>query len=242
MQRRADALAALLREDAEPAPPDAASVTPAAGGPRPAVTFKAEVALQKMHAVLVLDRSTSMFEDCDFLRAAATRFSRLFVAERDLVGVVDYGLSIDNALPLTDHFQDDAPDRISKIQCQGATNTGEALEAARKELAEHEDPEAMDAVILFTDGVPNVLTAEWPIKTSPACHGTLGPCGLGEVRRICDEGKRGMLAGSLVAWVGVPAFKNRPTFLWTMKSTGEYAKQKGQFLFRVRHRRSGVHS
>jgi hypothetical protein len=134
------------------------------------------------------------------------RFSRLFAAGRDSVGIIAYGLAVEPTLPLTDRFQTEAPDRISKLQCFGATNTGEALEAAQKELAEHEDPEAINAVILFTDGVPNVLTANWPVKAPmKGCRGQIGFCN--QPPEICDEGAGGTLAGTLMPTYGEGHFE-----------------------------------
>jgi len=114
--------------------------------------------------------------------------------------VISYGSAAETTLPLTDQFQTDAPDRIAKIECVGATNTGDALEVAQRELAKHDDPEAINAVILFTDGIPNVLTANWPVKAlaSECRDGSRDrrpPCGaqLG----ICGEGPSRVLAGTL---------------------------------------------
>jgi hypothetical protein len=165
-QLRDSALAALLREDPAPTPPPSVSPsTPSPDLPR-GFPFTAGVSLRKIHAVLVLDRSSSMNnrDSCRFLRAAATRFANMFVDGRDWLGVVSFSDNAELILSLTDHFQSDAGDRISKIACAGNTNTGAALEMARQELVLHEDPEAMNAVILFTDGQPNMLTAKWPLR------------------------------------------------------------------------------
>ncbi len=90
---------------------------------------------------------------CRFLRGAAIRFSRMFVNERDSLGIVSFSDVAELSLPLMDHFEADASDRISHLRCDGNTNTGEALEMAQRELAQHADPEAINAVILFTDGL-----------------------------------------------------------------------------------------
>lgn len=175
---RAAALNKLNRE--EPVLP-----IPAAPKPLKDITanFSTGTALRKIHAVLVLDRSGSMTvrDSCDFMKAAATGFSRLFVDGRDWLGVVSFGQTVQTILPLTDYFKADAPNRISAINCFGGTNTGEALEIAQQELDRHQDPEAINAVILFTDGLPNELTAKWSV-TDP---------------RRCAEAQSGEVAASL---------------------------------------------
>jgi hypothetical protein len=161
-----ESLARLLKEDPVPAIPSrrADSPTPSleeSGG----AEFIANAGLRKIHAVLVLDRSASMNNNdaCRFLRGAAIRFSRMFVNERDSLGIVSFSDVAELSLPLMDHFEADASDRISHLRCSGNTNTGEALEMAQRELAQHADPEAINAVILFTDGRPNMLSAIWPV-------------------------------------------------------------------------------
>jgi len=161
-------LARLTKEDPVPIIPPRAndSRAPSAeesGGAR----FTAEAALRKIHAVLVLDRSGSMLNNdaCRALRAAATRFSRMFVDGRDSLGIVSFSDTAELTFPMANHFAADAPDRIDQLKCNGNTNTGEALEMAQRELAQNDDPEAVNAVILFTDGRPNMLSANWPVDT-----------------------------------------------------------------------------
>jgi von Willebrand factor type A domain len=83
---------------------------------------------------------------------------------RDSIGAVTYGFTVELTLPLTDHFQPDAADRISKIKCGGSTNTAEALEVARQELLRANDPEAINVVILFTDGGSGTISANWTLR------------------------------------------------------------------------------
>jgi Mg-chelatase subunit ChlD len=206
-QQHDAALAALSREDPPvpilPVPGSAPTPTPKEPD---SVTFSADVSLRKIHAILVLDRSGSMNNNdaCRFLRAAATRFSQMFVDGRDWLGVISFSDTAELTLPLTDHFQPDAPDRISKIACQGNTNTGAALQMAQLELVKREDPEAIDAVILFTDGKPNVLAASWPVKMGGVlCAEARGAKELPAMLRTDDR-------GSMIWFRPVASTKNPP--------------------------------
>lgn len=161
---------ALKRGESNPPPepaPDVALLIVPQPAPLPKAKFFSEVDLKKVHAVLVLDRSASMGPACDFLKASAIRFVDLFVEGRDSIAIIDFGLSVDIMLPMTERFQATAQQRISGMPCIGATNTGAALEAAYAELAKHEDPDAVNAAVLFTDDVPNVLSANWPVSFLP---------------------------------------------------------------------------
>jgi hypothetical protein len=179
-RQREEALAAVRSEDA--VQPDTSAVPRAAGAVSPEVTFAIEAGLRKMHAMLVLDQSNSLnFGACGYMTAAAQRFSRLFVEGRDSIGVISFGGGVHLKLPLTNNFLPDAPQTISTIKCAGVTNTGEALEVAQAELARHEDPEAMNVVVLFTDGLPETLAAKLPVKPGQC----LGPRG-GELPALIE--------------------------------------------------------
>lgn len=174
------AFAAMLKpEGAAPAIPEQNDINPL-----PPADFSTGIELRKIHAMLVLDRSGSMsiLSACEFMKAAATRFVRLFAADRDMLGVISFGGTV-QLLPITSSFAPGATEYISGITCFGSTNTGHALELARRELKRVEDPEAVNAVFLFTDGQPNALTADWPVN--PATTG-------------CAEAKEGILKATVM--------------------------------------------
>lgn len=173
-RQRAEALALLLREDPVPAPTPAITPTEPPNELHPSVVFSADVALRKIHAVLVLDHSGSMWGSCDFMRGASKRFSQLFADQRDSLAVIAYNENAQLLLPLTDHFQPDASARILKLTCTGSTNTAEALQLAQRELSSSADPEAIHVLILFTDGGWGSLSARWPVKAR--CDERTGSC------------------------------------------------------------------
>lgn len=199
-RQNAAGIARLMTEDAIPpsAPAAAPAPSPIPEELQSAAKFSADVALRKIHAVLVLQRSGSMMNTCQFMLAAATRFSRLFAEGRDSLGVISYGSTVQLRMPLTDHFFMDAPNRISQIECFGSTNTGEALEIAQQQLARHEDPEALNAVILITNGRLRAMTAEWPIQARPAdeCSNPTDRCTAPPV--VCTEVRDGILPAVLL--------------------------------------------
>lgn len=196
-KRHVEAVEALKRGASNPPPepePDVAAVIAPAQAPPPEATFHSEVDLKKIHAVLVLDRSASMGPACEFLKASAVRFVDLFVEGRDSVAIIDFGLSVDTMLPMTDFFHVAAEQSIPDMPCIGATNTGAALEAAYAELAEHQDPDSMNAVVLFTDGIPNVLSAKWPVKFLPQRSGP---------SKECNESQDGSVAATFMPTYGL---------------------------------------
>lgn len=177
---RAAAMAAAMHTADEP--PDLPAVAPGKNSKSlPPSDFTAGVTLHKIHVVLVLDRSSSMGDvgACDFMKSAASRFVKLFSDNRDSVGIISFGPDLQHAhdavqlnFPLSNHFGAGAPDTISKISCSGLTNTGDALEVAEQELQRDRDREAINSVILFTDGPPNGFTAKWaPTSNNTKCFG-----------------------------------------------------------------------
>src|SRR5262249_55421847 len=143
VQRSAEAFKRMLVEDAIlPETPAPITAQPMVSSP---ITFTAEVALKKVHAILVLDRSGSFAatHTCELMKAAATRFARLFVPGRDSLGVVSFGATV-QSLPLAADFFERVPDYIDGLSCVGGTNTSEAVEVARQELTRSYDSDAVN--------------------------------------------------------------------------------------------------
>jgi hypothetical protein len=187
-RHKREAAAALDRlKDLDSVPPAPPSQAPPEFAPEepPKIIYSAGVGLRKIHAVLVLGRNGSMGPTCSFMTAAATRFAHTFVDGRDSLGVIAYDHSVATLLPMTERFWEAAPARFEAIRCSGATNTGGALEAAQRELEQHEDSEAINAVILFADHPPNSISAVWPARPQP--NGAM-----------CAEAKNGQVPATLV--------------------------------------------
>jgi Flp pilus assembly protein TadG len=143
---------------------------------------------------LVLDRSASMSGNIGALRTAAGNFVAKFTPGVDELGLVAFGGSAFIAYPTTKtlsstgpttHFadvvagQDNIKTMISSMVSGGDTATAEALYLAWQELKTAStldaDPTRMNAIVLFTDGVPNGITAYFndptgtSIKSSSGC-------------------------------------------------------------------------
>lgn len=122
-----------------------------------------------VNLTMVLDRSGSLASAgaCGAMRAAAGSFVRKFANHRDRVGLVSYGgdSRIDFPIQMTPgNFLTGAgriPDLISRINCIGATNTAQALWQGYEQLKIVNEPGALNAIILFTDGQPNTLTFDF---------------------------------------------------------------------------------
>ena len=131
---------------------------------------------------LVLDRSGSMSGELSALQGMATQFVSSFISGYDELGLVVYGSSAVVGYPTTRPYNSSPTsaggpdtnfettqtngnmlDMIGYLQASGATNMSEALALAYVELrkADHidNDPTRLNAIVLFTDGVPTSMTA-----------------------------------------------------------------------------------
>jgi hypothetical protein len=143
---------------------------------------------------LVLDRSYSMVNQMASLKSAATTFTNLFTPGADELGLVIFGGTAFVAYPTTRpyslsagtgpnvHFADTpAPGGdnmitlLSALQVGTDTGTAEGLWLAYQELkkanAIDNDPTRLNAIVLFTDGVPNGFTAWFNDPKNNALNG-----------------------------------------------------------------------
>ena len=150
------------------------------------VAAKGQAARRDVVLVLVIDRSSSMVDMIGNVRDGATYFVNQFQAGRDRLGLVAFGGSAIIAYPSTDWPKDvslaatvlngpdvnfkNTPDSaavpnmltsISNIADASNTGTAEALMLAYKELVAANQPGALNVIVLFTDGKPNGLTANY---------------------------------------------------------------------------------
>jgi hypothetical protein len=121
--------------------------------------------------MLVLDISSSMGNgagsSCAAMMAAAQNFITLF-SPFDKIGLVTFDL--------TAHLLDglNPPDSIATvsgnigaINCGSNTNTISGLELGYQQIKAANEPLALNTIVLFTDGSPNGITANFPVKAAP---------------------------------------------------------------------------
>ena len=140
---------------------------------------KLAAARRRANVMLVLDRSGSMSTSGAWgpLKLAAGGFAAQFAEGRDALGAFYFGTSVHPALLLERRAGLEAAARLDRadMPCNGATNTSYAYGRAYRELVRLNDPEGLNAIVLFTDGLPSTLTALWPAADHPGqiCQGPL---------------------------------------------------------------------
>jgi hypothetical protein len=117
--------------------------------------------------MLVLDQSSSMGSGagspCEVMKAAAQNFVSL-LSPYDRVGLITFDITAHmKDSPNTDHTQ--ILTDIGAIGCQSNTNTISALELAYQQIRNTNLPLALNTIVLFTDGSPNGVTANFPART-----------------------------------------------------------------------------
>lgn len=121
--------------------------------------------------IMVLDTSSSMNTSpapsaCQTMVSAARSFIQYF-SPYDTLGMVwfDYTAHVGYA-PSTNWGVGNALDSaIAGLSCNNNTNTSAGLELAYQQVKAVNLPLALNAILLFTDGVPNGVTANYPIRT-----------------------------------------------------------------------------
>lgn len=122
-----------------------------------------------VNVVLVLDRSSSLQTAgvCGNMRAAAKSFVDKFSEGRDRVGLLTFGLSSQVDFVPATNFKTASPSvntLIDSIACSGNTGTAQALWQGYQQLVTINEPGSLNLLVLFTDGVPNGITASYPVK------------------------------------------------------------------------------
>jgi Flp pilus assembly protein TadG len=123
-----------------------------------------------VNLMMVLDRSGSMQNSgaCEPMKSAARSFVLRFAEGRDRLGMITYSTAWHYAYPLTKNFKTQSPTLdsvISTIACVGGTSTAMAISEASNYLNALNEPGALNIIMLFTDGIPTGLTAQFPVKT-----------------------------------------------------------------------------
>jgi Flp pilus assembly protein TadG len=144
------------------------------------VTSTATAARRDVVMVLVIDRSGSMGTEMSAVQAGATYFVNQFAAGRDKLGLVlisggayvayppaDWGTNPPTGATGPDVYfkgTTETPNMlttISNMVSGSNTGTAEGLMLAWKELQAANEPGALNIIVLWTDGAPNGITADF---------------------------------------------------------------------------------
>ena len=136
------------------------------------VSASGQATRRDANVMLVLDRSNSMNNSsgsCGVLVASAQNFVSQFVDGRDQLGLVTFqtGANVDYSPKLT--FKSSSPSlntTLGTLQCAGDTSTAQGLYLAYQQIKTViNQPGSLNVILLFTDGSPNGLVANFAIKS-----------------------------------------------------------------------------
>ncbi|MDQ6699318.1 MAG: VWA domain-containing protein [Acidobacteriota bacterium] len=124
-----------------------------------------------VNVIMVLDRSGSMAQAgvCGTMVAAARSFVDKFTNGRDRLGLITFmgSSNVDYAPSL--NFKSASPSLdsvLSGLNCGGFTGSAEGLWQGYQQLVNINEPGALNLIVFFTDGRPNGITADFPVKTA----------------------------------------------------------------------------
>ena len=129
-----------------------------------------QAARRDVNLMIVADRSGSMNNNnaCAVLQGAATQFIGNFSNGRDRIGFIEFGGTTNLDYAPSVNFASSSPslaNAIANLTCEGSTNTATAIWEAYQQLQAINEPGALNLILLFTDGRPTALSAQFPVKT-----------------------------------------------------------------------------
>ena len=133
------------------------------GVPTVTIGTSAQAARRDANIIIILDRSGSMSGAISQLVTSADWFVGQFAPGRDQVGLVTFGGTYTLVKPTTSFSPGvvNAINTLTSSTVAGTTNHAQPLWVAYQALAEVNQPGALNAIVFFTDGLPNTITANW---------------------------------------------------------------------------------
>jgi von Willebrand factor type A domain len=138
------------------------------------VRVTAQSVRRDVNIAMVLDRSGSLAvsRSCTPMKDAATAFSDRFAEGRDNMSLVTFATSVFNNFPIANNFKtaaNNVPSEIATIDCGGGTNMSGGLWLGYEQLAQLRQPDALNVILLFTDGQPTAAPMNLPISPASPC-------------------------------------------------------------------------
>jgi Flp pilus assembly protein TadG len=139
-----------------------------------AVSASATAVRRDVNVSFVMDRSGSLAlsGSCAPLEQAASSFVNHFANGRDNVSLVTFATSSRPDFPMANDFlsaSPSVPSILGGLTCTGDTNTSQGLWEGYSQLVGLNQPNALNVLLLFTDGYPTAVTATYPINASSSC-------------------------------------------------------------------------
>jgi Flp pilus assembly protein TadG len=138
--------------------------------PTATMAASAQATRRDVNIMLVIDRSSSMATAgvCNIMVASAQAFANDFTNGRDRMGLITFMATPTLDYAPTVDFKSNTPaltDVLGEAQCGGNTGSAAALWMAYQQLQAINEPGALNLIVFFTDGVPNGVSAVFPVKT-----------------------------------------------------------------------------
>jgi Flp pilus assembly protein TadG len=184
-----------------------------------------------VNIMLVLDRSSSMGGNGAIgpSIAGAVSFVNDFAAGRDELGAVIFGANYYLYQP-TVNFQPTLINAINQTTSSGNTSSAMALWVAYQQLANLNQPGALNVIVFFTDGLPNGITSDmtkYRVRTG-IYNKTTNPLGNG-VTPQCGDGINPMV-GVFSQWGGFAATGSTAGF-WNPTTPGNIVSDSNDGSF-----------